>query len=184
LIGVGPHFWVTQRSHWSAGMLAQVEVAGAGHSLLGWTAVLGSQIIERMAEPREDLRLLSVFHYVVAGFAGLFSLFPLAYVGMGAFFLTEKFQGPNPPPAFIGWFMIAFGVLFMAVGLTYTVLMAFAGRFVGAARNWMYCMFMAGISCAFFPFGTVLGVFTIVVLSKPPMRALFTHQAAGKSTAS
>ena len=32
---------------------------------------------------------------------------------------------------------------------------------------------MAALSCAFFPFGTVLGVFTIIVLQKDSVRQLF-----------
>jgi hypothetical protein len=32
---------------------------------------------------------------------------------------------------------------------------------------------MAAVSCAFFPFGTVLGVLTILTLSRPEARALF-----------
>jgi len=32
---------------------------------------------------------------------------------------------------------------------------------------------MACIECLFIPFGTILGVFTIVVLSREPVKALF-----------
>ena len=32
---------------------------------------------------------------------------------------------------------------------------------------------MAGIECIFMPFGTVLGVFTIIVLMRPSMKELF-----------
>jgi len=37
----------------------------------------------------------------------------------------------------------------------------------------MFCVVMAGIACMFMPFGTVLGVFTLVVLTKPVVRELF-----------
>jgi hypothetical protein len=36
-----------------------------------------------MTKDEENLRLLSIFHYVVAGIASMFSFFPLLYVGMG-----------------------------------------------------------------------------------------------------
>jgi hypothetical protein len=32
---------------------------------------------------------------------------------------------------------------------------------------------MTALSCVFFPFGTVLGVFTIIVLARPSFRELF-----------
>jgi hypothetical protein len=35
---------------------------------------------------------------------------------------------------------------------------------------------MAGIECVFMPFGTVLGVFTLVVLTRPSVKPLFEDQ--------
>lgn len=37
----------------------------------------------------------------------------------------------------------------------------------------MYCLVMAGIECMFMPFGTVLGVFTIIVLMRESVQKLF-----------
>jgi hypothetical protein len=37
-----------------------------------------------MNQDREHLRLLAIFHYVVAGLAALFSFFPLLYTTVGA----------------------------------------------------------------------------------------------------
>ena len=37
----------------------------------------------------------------------------------------------------------------------------------------MYCLVVAAIECLFIPFGTVLGVFTIVVLNRSSVRSLF-----------
>jgi hypothetical protein len=130
-----------------------------------------------MPPPRDDLRLLSIFHYVLAGLTALFSLFPLLYVGMGAFFISGVLKDePNPPPAFIGWFIIAIGAFFFLLILAEAVALFFAGRFLAQQRHWLFCMIVAGLSCASFPFGTALGVFTIVVLSKPEVKALFTVQ--------
>jgi hypothetical protein len=40
-----------------------------------------------MSRDEEHLRLLSIFHYVVVGLGALFSLFPLLYTALGAFFI-------------------------------------------------------------------------------------------------
>jgi hypothetical protein len=123
-----------------------------------------------------NVRLLSIFHYVLAGLGALFSLFPGIYIAMGVAFLSGKFppaKGTIGPPPQLGWLFIAFGVAFMLAGLGYVVLVVLAGRFLGRSRHWTYCMVVAALSCAFFPFGTVLGVFTIVVLSKPEVKAAF-----------
>ena len=51
----------------------------------------------------EHLRLLSVFHYVVGGLAGLFACFPLIHLIMGVAMLTGSFENDGEgPPAFVG----------------------------------------------------------------------------------
>jgi hypothetical protein len=64
-----------------------------------------------MNQDREHLRLLAIFHYVGAGLAALFSLFPLLYTTIGAIFIFAARHpaaaGPKPgeelPPEFLGW---------------------------------------------------------------------------------
>ena len=130
---------------------------------------------------REQLRLLSIFHYVLAGVAGLFSLFPLIHVGIGIAMVSGKLpfggKGPTPPEAF-GWFFVVLGALFILLGLTFAVLVAVSGRFLGQARHWTFCVVMAALCCAFFPFGTILGVFTILALARTEVKALFETRPA------
>jgi hypothetical protein len=61
-----------------------------------------------MNQDAEHLRLLSTFHYIVAGLAAFFSFFPLLYTTVGAIFIFVARHGaPKPgeelPPEFIGW---------------------------------------------------------------------------------
>ncbi len=46
-----------------------------------------------------------------------------------------------------------------------------------------FVIVIAALSCAFFPFGTVLGVFTIIILSKPEVKSLFQTQPGAAATA-
>lgn len=128
---------------------------------------------------RDDLRLLSIFHYVLAGLAGLFALVPLLYVGFGAVILAGVLDEgqAHPPPALLGWFVVAVGLALLVLALAFVAALVFAGWSLGRQRHWLYCMVLAGLSCAWFPFGTALGVFTLVVLSKPEVKALFFPQA-------
>jgi hypothetical protein len=127
----------------------------------------------------ENLRILSIFHYVVAAIAAAFSLFPVLHVVMGAMMVSGRFdEGGSPPPDVFGWFFIGIGLFFILIGMTFAASYAFAGRCLGRHRHYMYCLIMAGVGCMFVPFGTVLGVFTIVELQKDPVRALFTPAGA------
>lgn len=131
------------------------------------------------AQDADHLRLLSIFHYVVAGITALFSLFPLIHLVMGLAIVTghlpmESEQGNDPfDPRLFGWFFVAFAGAFIAGGLTLAGFMAYAGRCLAQRRRHVLCMVVAGISCCFMPFGTVLGVFTLIVLLRPSVKAAF-----------
>lgn len=127
----------------------------------------------------EQLRLLSIFHYVVAGMAALFACFPIIHLvfGLVMVFAPNVFNDGkgNAPPEFIGWFFVVFASLFILVGWTIAVLVLIAGRCLAQRKRYMFCFVMGGVECLFMPFGTVLGVFTLILLSQEPMKQLFHH---------
>jgi hypothetical protein len=123
----------------------------------------------------EHLKLLEVFHYVVAGIVGLFSLFPVIHLVVGISLLSGKLDEPGkaPPPEFIGWAFVAFASAAILLGLTLAACLAAAGRCLRARRRYRFCLVMAALSCMFMPLGTVLGVFTILVLMRDGVKARF-----------
>jgi membrane protein YqaA with SNARE-associated domain len=48
-----------------------------------------------------------------------------------------------------------------------------AGRLLAKHRHYWFAFAIACVECLFIPFGTILGVFTIIVLSRESMKALF-----------
>ena len=132
-----------------------------------------------MNQDAEHLHLLAIFHYVVAGLAALFSLFPLIYTTVGAIFVFVARHGtPKPgeelPPEFLGWIFIALGALFCLAGIIMAVCILIAGRCLARHKNYSFAIVIACIECLFIPFGTILGVFTIVALSRESVKALFS----------
>jgi hypothetical protein len=129
-----------------------------------------------MSTDHENLRLLSVFHYVLAGLAALFSLFPIFHIVMGTLMLSGRMGDPNEHGVdrLFGMFFVIMGIGMIVLGLAYAVCIGLAGRYLTQHRHYVFCLVMAAFSCAFFPFGTVLGVFTIVVLQKDSVRQLFS----------
>jgi hypothetical protein len=126
--------------------------------------------------PSEDhLRLLSVFHYVFAGFA----LLGLGFLALHYGFMSRMMdsahwagQADAPPEGFFDvfvWFYVAMGLM-MVVGLVLNVV---AARSLRARRHWMFCAVVAGLNCLQVPMGTVLGVFTLVVINRADVRASF-----------
>lgn len=140
-----------------------------------------------MNQDTEHLRLLSIFHYIVAGLAALFSFFPLLYSGMGVFVIWAA-QHPNPkqtgepPPEFLGWIFAALGGFFFLLGLAMAICILLAGRALAKRRRYQFAFVIACIECLFMQFGTVLGVFTLIVLSRESVKNLFLPATASSST--
>ncbi len=125
----------------------------------------------------EHVRLLSIFHYVVAGLAGLFACFPLLHLGFGVLMLTGAFPEKDPGPqhmlTVMGIFFVVFSTVAILLGLAFSILLALSGFYLNKRIHYTFCLVMAGIACIFMPFGTVLGVLTIIVLMRPPVKAAF-----------
>ncbi|MEI7750564.1 MAG: hypothetical protein WCJ71_00610 [Candidatus Omnitrophota bacterium] len=128
----------------------------------------------------EDLKRLSLFsklHYVMGGLIALFSCFPIVHVVLGIIILTGKLPvsgGGTPPPAFVGLLFLVLGSIFILLGWGTAFCVILAGRKLGQCKNWTFCVVMAGIQCMMVPFGTLLGVFTILTLVKDPVKQMFS----------
>ncbi|WP_221031518.1 hypothetical protein [Actomonas aquatica] len=132
---------------------------------------------------RDQLKLLRIFHYVWSGFIGLGILFLIGHW----FLLQSLINNPElmqnnastsgPPPeeffALFKWFYLVMGFLFV-VAIVANLLSA---TFLGARRHRLYSMVVAGLNCLAFPFGTVLGIFTFVVLVRDSVQALYRSSA-------
>ncbi len=104
-----------------------------------------------MNQDREHLRLLAIFHYVGAGLAALFSLFPLLYTTIGAIFVFAARHpaaaGPKPgedlPPEFLGWIFAAVGLLLFLVGIAMAICILLAGRCLSRNKHYTFALVMA-----------------------------------------
>jgi hypothetical protein len=123
----------------------------------------------------EHLRLLSVFHYVVAGLVGLFSLIPVVHLTVGIGLVTGSFGEKDPSGLIAGWFFIALASVFILCGLTAALCLVLAGSALAQHRRYTFCLVMAAVACVFMPFGTILGVFTLIVLMRDSVKALFAE---------
>jgi hypothetical protein len=131
-----------------------------------------------MNQDAEHLRLLAIFHYVVAGLAARFCFFPLLYTTIGTIFIFAARHGtPKPgeelPPEFLGWIFVVVGALLFLLGIAMAICILIAGRCLSRRKGYSFALVMACIECLFIPFGTILGVFTIIALSRESVKALF-----------
>jgi hypothetical protein len=126
----------------------------------------------------EHLRLLSIFHYVVAAMQALFASLPIFHFLLGAalVFLPKSVGAANGriPAAFVGSVVMLFTGTWLVLGWTLVVCTAVAGRSLWQRKRYLFCFVIAAIEAAMcMPFGTVLGVFTIIVLLRPSVKEAF-----------
>lgn len=135
-------------------------------------------------EEAAHLRLLSIFHYVVGGLTALFSLFPIIHVALGIGIVTGALPmndadgNAADDGRMAGWIFIAIGAVVIFCGVTLGAFIAYAGRCLAQRRRHTLCMVVAAISCLCMPLGTVLGVFTLIVLLRPSVKAAFDAPAS------
>jgi len=125
--------------------------------------------------------MLSLFHYVLAGITALFSLIPIIHVVIGFMLLNGQFaeaQG-SPPPGWMGWLFVLVGSTFILVGLAFAFCLFLTARHIRHRQQYTFVIVVAAVECLFVPLGTILGVFTIIVLNKPITRALFGKPEVG-----
>ena len=129
-----------------------------------------------MNQDLEHLRLLSVFHFVVAALIFLAACIPFIHLFLGIAMIVgseELFQHGDQPPAFVGWLLACFAGFFILLGWTLALCLVLAGRYLVRHKRYTFCLVVAAIACVVMPFGTALGIFTIIVLMRPAVRELF-----------
>jgi len=134
-----------------------------------------------MDKDYEHLRLLSIFHYVVGGLAALFSFFPVIHLVIGIVMLVapESFESDGDKvPAFMGWLFVIGPCIFILGGLILSGMVITTGCFLSKRKHYLFCFVIACIECVFMPYGTILGVFTIITLSKESVKEIFKSNKA------
>jgi hypothetical protein len=138
-----------------------------------------------MNQDAERLKLLTIFYYIAAGLYAFLSLFGMLLLACGIAILTGTIPTKTPPGEpdpreFIGWLLTAEGALVFAIPMTFAILWTANGWLISRRRGYVFCLVVAGIACIQFTTGTLLGVFTFLVLLQPSVRALFYGLPAGE----
>ncbi len=148
---------------------------------------------EANAEDKEHLSALSIGHFILAGVALLGGIPTLMFGVAGAKLIDEvgtdlsMAMGEVPAQAITDALgaspeamtqdlnnliitMIVGGLLIAVVSAIHLTVV---GVQIRNRRWWTFCYLTGWGECLMFPFGTVLGIFTIIVLSRPSVKLLF-----------
>jgi uncharacterized membrane protein YfcA len=131
----------------------------------------------------DQLNLLAIFHFIGAA---------LSLLGMGFLFVHFTFmnslfghpelwanQSKPPPPQFLQffemfrWFYAFFGIFLIACAIG-NLMSAFSLR---TRKNRTFSIAVGALNCLHMPLGTVLGVFTIIVLMRDSVRMSYEKRS-------
>lgn len=137
---------------------------------------------------REHLKVLAICYYVFGGLGALGTLFLGAYAALFGVLMRHVIDDAQrrgqqaPPEGFIEIFSVVLAVL-AAFALVATVLNFVTARSLQTRRRRVLCLITAGINCLQVPLGTVLGIFTFLVLGRRSVKAAFVAEEAPHASA-
>lgn len=124
-----------------------------------------------------DLNQLATFHYVLGGIGCFFCLIPLLHVfgGISLILHPERFESSEQvfPSVYIGWIAIGMGGLFFLLGEVFSICLILSGKYLRQQKNYMFSFVLACFCCLNMPLGTILGIFTIVVLQRESVKSIY-----------
>ena len=98
----------------------------------------------------------------------LFSLIGFVYVAIGILMATGAMDSTNgePPPPELGWVFGGVGIVFVVVFLTIGIMTIRTGINMSRRKRRTFCIVIDSILCMMVPFGTIVGIFGLVLLTK------------------
>ena len=136
---------------------------------------------------RGHLKTLAICHYVAGGLEIAFASIFIIHIVMGLVIMNDPGAlgppagtrgGQQPPPAAFGWLFVGVGSCAVLAGWTAGILTIVSGRAIARRRWRTFSLVMAGVNCLWAPVGTVLGVFSFIVLLRGSVADLYAHEAA------
>ena len=125
---------------------------------------------------RNYLNLLSIFWFILLGLQCV----GLVIIPMEAAFFSSMFSsgamgsGPNAPPPQLGYIFAAVLAFAFVLALTEAIFTALTAFSLRKRKRYMLCLVWSFVICVLhMPLGTILGIFTILVLQRPLVKDLF-----------
>ncbi|QDT40642.1 hypothetical protein Pan241w_07000 [Gimesia alba] len=137
-----------------------------------------------MERDKRHLQILSKLQIIY----GIFNLFVSVYFYEVITELVadyrKKLEESNPEVQVA--LLIGFGVVLCLIGVVILFCIILTGQSLARYENYQYCLIVATLECLIIPFGTFLGIATILVLRRKSVRELFSkvQEEAEKSSVS
>jgi hypothetical protein len=129
------------------------------------------------------LKALTICHYIWGALTILISSLFLAHV-LAVMAIARGSSTPGPLDEFgpvpsqpIGYVFAVIGGCTIVFGWIAGVATIISGRGISARRDRVWSLVVAAVNCCFVPIGTVLGVLTLIMLTRPSVMDDYARRA-------
>ncbi len=127
----------------------------------------------QLASGRQLLGLLAFLHYVLAGFAVAIALLMLVLVLAGMHSIVTFSN-----PWLDSFVLVLVGLAGLLISSLFTVLWVMSARRMGRRSGYWFSLLLSCLMLVYMPLGTLLGLFSLVVLCQGSVRQLYETAAA------
>ena len=128
--------------------------------------------LSQLKQDRDQLRLLSIFYYILAALAALGGSAPVIHVSLGIAMISGAMPGT---PQAMGFLFISIGSMLILFLWTMALCDFLAARWLARQQRYRACFGFAIFVCFSGMLGLILGIFTILVLKRESVKELFQH---------
>jgi hypothetical protein len=122
----------------------------------------------------QNMRTLVLLHKIYAGIIGVGACCLSGYlVLIGGIMGFAATQTRDPAPAVAGGIAGFFWLCIVAIVVGSAVLQWLAAKWLEGRRNWIGIVIISAINCLNAPLGIALGIFTLIVITKPHIKDQF-----------
>lgn len=135
-------------------------------------------------EDANHLRMLSIAFYAASVLAAIVGSFFLIHVTLGIVFLVSppvSGNGEPFPAELFGAIFLTVGACIVLLGWTLAACMYVTARSLVRRRRYYFCIVVSALCCLSFPLGTILGVLSLMVLTRESVKFAFLNQVVPPS---
>ena|SRR5579872_6679493 len=133
---------------------------------------------ESVDRDEEHLRLLKLCYYILAGITALYSLVSLVFLLVAGLMYSGVMQtqaASQVNPRSFAFVFLDIGIAGLILGFGSALSAWLAAVSLRDRRRRTFCIVVAASSCLYIPWGTLIGVSTIIVLNRPAVKAFFAE---------
>jgi len=128
------------------------------------------------------LQALAIFHYIIGGMVAMFTVVVLLPFVVLAYPCVLVYKQLGDSAVHFAWLVLLVPCAIIAIILSLAFLIIAAGRSLATHRRHTFCIVTACIECLLFPFGTILGVFSLILLTRTGTKLLFATSTSPTAT--